>query len=214
MILVAIDTSSDMSGVALWGDTGLIAQTQWQSGRRHSEQVLAQLDALCRLCDITPTMITHVAASVGPGSWSGIRVGISIAKGLAIANDIPIVAVSALDVLAWPWRGQHPVSIALSLGRGRIACAHYPALAWTPGSISALNVPITTVTTTPMHPILCCDAVVWHQLAPQLTGIQHAPPLHATPALLAAVALQSPPATTPIEPIYLGDPVVQPPPIR
>ena len=214
MILVAIDTSSDMSGVALWGDSGALAQTQWQSGRRHSEQVLAQLDALCRLCDITPTMFTHVAASIGPGSWSGIRVGISIAKGLTIALDIPVVAVSALDVLAWPWRGQQPVSVALSLGRGRLACAHYPAHPWLPGSISAHNTPISSLTSATLQPTLCCDTSVWQQLAPQLTGIQQVAPLHATPALLAMVALQSPASTTPIEPIYLGDPVVQPPPVR
>ena len=114
MILVAIDTSTDTSGIALWDDSGLLAQMQWQSGRRHSEQVLAQLDHLCRLCAIQPTAITRVAVSCGPGSWSGIRVGISIANGIAIANDIPVVAVNALDMLAWPWRGQAQRSPSIS----------------------------------------------------------------------------------------------------
>lgn len=208
MILVAIDTSTDTSGVALWGESGLIAQTQWQSGRRHSEQVLAQLDQLCRLCDIQPRTITRVAVSCGPGSWSGIRVGISIANGLAIANDIPVVAVNALDMLAWPWRGQHPVSVARSLGRGRLALAHYPATTWTPATVTAHNTPIQAV---PAAATFCCDSALWHQLAPQLGTTHYHPPLHATPALVAQIALLSADAQTPVEPIYLGDPV-QPPP--
>lgn len=204
MMLVAIDTSSDMSGVALYGAAGLLAQTQWQSGRRHSEQVLAQLDHLCRLCDVAPASVTHVAVSVGPGSWSGIRVGISIAKGLAIANDIPVIGVSTLDLLAWPWRGTQAISAALSLGRGRLAIAHYPATAWIPGSISAHNTPLSQCTPALFGTALCCDTRVWDQLALPVT---HHLPHHVTPALLATVALQTPASHAPVAPIYLGDPV-------
>lgn len=207
MMLVAIDTSSDTSGIALWDDSGLIAQTQWQSGRRHSEQVLAQLDALCRLCDLPPSRITQVAVSCGPGSWSGIRVGISIAKGLAIANDIPVVAVSALDVLAWPWRGIAPVSCALPIGRGRVALAHYPAHLWIPMHITAHNVPIEHVTGPMVAPALCCAPHLWDQLSLPPTIVSHHAPFHATPALVATIARQTPATTTPVEPIYLGDPV-------
>jgi tRNA threonylcarbamoyladenosine biosynthesis protein TsaB len=204
MILVAIDTSTDTSGIALWDDSGLLAQMQWQSGRRHSEQVLAQLDHLCRLCAIQPTAITRVAVSCGPGSWSGIRVGISIANGIAIANDIPLVAVNALDMLAWPWRGQQPISVARSLGRGRIALAHYPADHWQPATISAHNTPLSAL---PTITACCCDTHLWAQLAPQLAHTTYHPPLHATPALVAMIALQSADAQAPVEPIYLGEPV-------
>lgn len=207
MMLVAIDTSSDTSGVALWGATGLMAQLQWHSGRRHSEQVLAQLDQLCRLVDVTPSTITHVAVSCGPGSWSGIRVGISIAKGLAIANNIPVTAVNALDVLAWPWRGQHAITALLSLGRGRLAVAHYPAHAWTPGSVTPQNIPLSQLTSNTPTLHVCCDLPVWSHVHTQLPTAHHHDIPHATPALVAAIALQTPATTRPVEPIYLGDPV-------
>jgi tRNA threonylcarbamoyladenosine biosynthesis protein TsaB len=209
MMLVAIDTSGDTSGIALWGDHGLIAQTQWQSGRRHSEQVLVQIDALCRLCDVAPSIITHVAVSCGPGSWSGIRVGISIAKGLAIANDIPVIAVNALDVLAWPWRTSAPITAALALGRGRVAMAHYPIQSWHPGSIAAHNMTVSQLSVDCAGNAICCAPHLWTQL-PDAATITHHAPFHATPALVAAVALQTPATTIPVAPIYLGEAVKLP----
>lgn len=210
-MMVAIDTSGPMSGLALMSADGtLLAEQSWFSERRHSEQVLAQLDALCRLVEITPTQITRVAVAIGPGSWSGIRVGISIAKGIAIANTASVVGVNTLDVLAWPMRNQAPITACISLGRGRLATANYPEHSWDPGSISPINQSINQLMIDAEH-ILVYD--------PQSASIVSAALMHHTrhhnawpyPRILAELGLGAfrtyPHGHPIIEPIYLGEPV-------
>ena len=58
-MMLTIDTSGALSGLAITNGNRLIAEQQWVSGRRHSEQVLPQLDALCRLVDVTPQQFSH-----------------------------------------------------------------------------------------------------------------------------------------------------------
>lgn len=208
MILLAIDTSSELSGLALCHDHTILAQIQWASARRHSEQLLPQLDALCRLANITPPQITTVAVSLGPGSWSGVRVGISMAKGLALANDAHIIGVSALDVLAWPWRGVCAITTCLALGRGRYAIAHYPTTPWHPGTIPPHNVALPQLATLDATTI-CCAPFVWEQI--QATCPPHIiyRPAITPPALIAHIALALDTTLTQlIEPLYLGDAVI------
>jgi tRNA threonylcarbamoyladenosine biosynthesis protein TsaB len=208
MILLAIDTSSEFSGLALYHQHSLLAQIQWASARRHSEQLLPQLDALCRLANITPPQITTVAVSLGPGSWSGVRVGISMAKGLALANDAHIIGVSALDVLAWPWRDVCAITTCLALGRGRYAIAHYPATPWHPGTIQPHNVTIPQLATLDATTI-CCAPFVWDQI--QATCPPHIiyRPAITPPTLIAHIAFALDTTLTQlIEPLYLGDAVI------
>jgi len=207
MILLAIDTSSELSGLALYQDHTLRAQIQWASARRHSEQLLPQLNALCDLTNIAAPDITSVAVSLGPGSWSGVRVGISMAKGLALANDAHIIGISALDVLAWPWRGVCALTACLALGRGHYAVAHYPATPWQLGSISPLNLTVDQLILH-NHPVICGDPTVWAQIQPYCTPATTFLPTIPPPALLAQIALTQAPATTIIEPLYLGDAVI------
>lgn len=208
MILLAIDTSSEQSGLALFRHHTLLAQIQWASARRHSEQLLPQLDALCQLAHVSPPQITTVAVSLGPGSWSGVRVGISMAKGFALANDAHVIGVNALDVLAWPWRGILAVTACLALGRGRYAIAHYPIHAWQPGSVRPLN-----VTSSQFMQIdataICSDYLVWEQIRSTcLSHVIHIPTL-ASPTLVAQIALNTGASmSTVIEPLYLGDAVI------
>jgi tRNA threonylcarbamoyladenosine biosynthesis protein TsaB len=208
MIGLAIDTSSELSGLALYHDHTLLAQIQWASARRHSEQLLPQLDALCRLANITPPQITTVAVSLGPGSWSGVRVGISMAKGLALANDAHIIGVNALDVLAWPWRGVCAITACLALGRGRYAVAHYPATPWHPGTIPPHNVALPQLANLDATTI-CCAPFVWDQI--QATCPPHIiyRPAITPPTLIAQIAFATDTTRTQlIEPLYLGDAVI------
>ncbi len=208
MIGLAIDTSSELSGLALYHDHTLLAQIQWASARRHSEQLLPQLDALCRLANITPPQITTVAVSLGPGSWSGVRVGISMAKGLALANDAHIIGVNALDVLAWPWRGVCAITACLALGRGRYAIAHYPDTSWHPGTIQPHNVALPQLATLDTT-MICCAPFVWEQIQavcpPHIVYLSAITP----PTLIAQIAFATDTTRTQlIEPLYLGDAVI------
>jgi tRNA threonylcarbamoyladenosine biosynthesis protein TsaB len=206
-MLAVIDTSSPYSGIALCHAGTLLGEQQWLGGRRHSEQVLSQLAALCTLVGVQPADITTIAVTMGPGSWSGIRVGMSIAKGIAIANQARVVGVGSLDQLAWRHRGQHAVTACIALGRGRVAVAEYPVM-WDPGQIPAYNRASGEVVLT--HPVVCDEATWQHLGTPDRRVPGDARPLDV--AQIAEILLRRPPSTDPIiEPIYLGDPVSRAP---
>ena len=125
-MLLTIDTSNEWSGIAFWDANGLRAESTWFSGRQHTEQVPAQIDLLARHLGIAQPDISVVAVATGPGSWSGLRAGMSLAKAIAVARNIPIVGVATLDALAQSERGRQGSVVALiRLGRDRYAAARY-----------------------------------------------------------------------------------------
>jgi len=83
-MLLAIDTATTMSGLALFDGT-VRAEVMWDAGREHGAQLLPQLALLCEHVRCRPADLTAVAVALGPGSWSGLRVGLATAKGLALA---------------------------------------------------------------------------------------------------------------------------------
>jgi tRNA threonylcarbamoyladenosine biosynthesis protein TsaB len=125
-MLLAIDTSTRLSGLALYNEQGLRGESVWHSGRNHSAQVLPQLDALLRYLGQQPGDLRAVAIALGPGSWSGLRVGLSLAKGIAIAGRLPLFGVGTLDAMAYQFRSTAPqIYPLIALGRGRFATAGF-----------------------------------------------------------------------------------------
>lgn len=125
-MLLAIDTSTYLTGLALHDGTAIIAAADWYSGRDHSAQLLPQLDMLLRHSRRNRAEITAVGVALGPGSWSGLRVGLSIAKALVLAADVALLGIGTLDILA---RGQAnsalPIYPLIALGRDRFATARF-----------------------------------------------------------------------------------------
>jgi tRNA threonylcarbamoyladenosine biosynthesis protein TsaB len=125
-MLLAIDTSTDASGVALCDQQNVLAEAAWFSGRRHAEQVMPMIDQLLQNVDATSADLRAVAVATGPGSWSGLRVGMSIAKALAVACNLPIIGVPTLDVVAYGLRRMNSTVVPLvRLGRDRYGAAVY-----------------------------------------------------------------------------------------
>ena len=114
MLIAAIDTSTIAVSVALADADGLVARFDAPRLRRHAETVLPALDAVLTLAERTRREITHVCVDVGPGMFTGLRVGVTTAVTLAMAFDLPVVSVGSLDVLAW---------------RVALGCAHRGAVA-------------------------------------------------------------------------------------
>lgn len=132
-MLLAIDTSSDESGIALYDASGVLAECAWRSGRRHAEQVLPAIELVMAFLQATPAQLEAIAVATGPGSWSGLRVGMSLAKSLAAANDLPILGVPTLDVLAYGQRdADRPILPLVRLGRDRYGAALYQPAGDTP----------------------------------------------------------------------------------
>ncbi len=124
-MLLALDTSTALASVALY-DGALRAEATWRAGREHSTQVLPEAVRLLAQQGLGPEALRAVAVAVGPGSYTGLRVGLSLAKGLAVALQLPLVGVCTLDVLAAPLRAAAPpVRPALDAGRRRYATALY-----------------------------------------------------------------------------------------
>lgn len=125
-MLLALDTSNDYAGVALWDADGLRGEANWFAGRRHTEQLLPQVDLLLRHLGAGPDQLAALAVATGPGSWSGLRAGMSLAKAIAVGRGLPIIGIPTLDALAYGQRAQDGVVAAMiRLGRDRFGMALY-----------------------------------------------------------------------------------------
>jgi len=100
MWLVALETATPTLSVALLKDGNPVVEHNEQSKRRHAETVAPTIAALLGAMGLEPKDLGAVACGAGPGSFTGLRIGLSTAKGLAQSLNIPLVTVSTLDVLA------------------------------------------------------------------------------------------------------------------
>ena len=124
-MILALDTSTAIASVALY-DGAVSAEVTWRSGRGHSVELLPQAAALMKLRRVEPKDLLAVAVAVGPGSYTGVRVGLAAGKGLCLALDLPMVGVCTLDILAEGHRESCiPVRPLLDAGRRRFATALY-----------------------------------------------------------------------------------------
>ena len=100
MLVLAIESSTDAAGVALADDLGTLAQATLGRGRRHAETVAPSIRSCCEAAGVKLAQVEAVVVDIGPGLFTGLRVGVGTAKALAYALGIPLVAVSSLEVLA------------------------------------------------------------------------------------------------------------------
>jgi tRNA threonylcarbamoyl adenosine modification protein YeaZ len=99
--ILAIDTATAEAVVALGAlDGTLLGADSWVAGHRHGEELLGRIDAILSQHDVSIRSIAAVAVGTGPGAFTGLRVGVAMAKGLATGLGIPIVGVSSAEVLA------------------------------------------------------------------------------------------------------------------
>ncbi|MDQ3856435.1 MAG: tRNA (adenosine(37)-N6)-threonylcarbamoyltransferase complex dimerization subunit type 1 TsaB [Chloroflexota bacterium] len=125
-MLLAIDSSTRYAGIALHSSDGPVAAHLWRADRMHTVQLMPAVDALMREAGLSPADLVAVGVAVGPGSFTGVRVGLSLAKGLALSLALPLIGVSTLLYTAWPHRHWGlPIRAILPLGRRRLAVAHY-----------------------------------------------------------------------------------------
>lgn len=126
MKLLALDTSTKVAGAALIEDGRLVCETNLVSGLTHSEKLMPLVDGCLKLAGWTPGDIDVIAAVAGPGSFTGVRIGVSTAKGMAEALGKPVVAVNTLDVLAAAFPGfGGVVAPILDARREQVYCAVY-----------------------------------------------------------------------------------------
>jgi tRNA threonylcarbamoyladenosine biosynthesis protein TsaB len=211
-MLLAIDTSTNSIGLACYAEGGLLAEWSWESGRDHTTQLTAQIDLMLRRIHRGQADLRAVGVARGPGSWSGLRVGLSVAKGVALALDLPLIGVGTLEALALQHSGQGlPVVPLIRLGRERFATSD-------PTSGAPQNTTLATIATETGVPTLFCgdiDAEVRGALQQQLGARARFPSPAAAlrrAGYVAEIAWRRLQAgdvddLAALEPIYLGQPV-------
>lgn len=125
-LLIAIDTATEYASLALHDGTRVLVEHTWESPRHHTVELTPRLVAALQQVKAESSELSGIAVTRGPGSFTGLRVGMALAKGLALARNIPLVGIPTLDVLAAA-QGQdvRPLCAVLQAGRGRIGVAFY-----------------------------------------------------------------------------------------
>ena len=100
MIVLGIESATESVGVALAASDGVLASVEVARGRRHAESIVPCVQFVCERADIELSEVGAIAVDVGPGLFTGMRVGIATAKSLAMALNIPMVSMTSLEVLA------------------------------------------------------------------------------------------------------------------
>ena len=123
---LAIDTASGQASIALSREGTLLAELIWDAGRNHSRQLLPAVDGLLTRLEAPKEALRAIFVCRGPGSYAGLRAGMSTAKGLAFALEVPIVGVGRLEIEAYAFAAAGgPVVAVHRAGRSDLAWAVY-----------------------------------------------------------------------------------------
>jgi len=220
-MLLAIDTSTRTVGVALYDGTQVLGEIVWNSRDYHTVELAPAVAEILRRSQVGAETLKAVAVATGPGSFTGLRIGLAFAKGLCLARHLPLIGIPTLDSVAaaQPVQGL-PLIAVLQAGRGRLAVGRYtcPAGSWEPaGAVEVTD--ITRLVHSIQQPTLVAGELKEEEqraLARKYKNVHLASPAQALrrPAFLAELAWKrwqsgrvDDPAS--LAPLYLhfGDPI-------
>jgi tRNA threonylcarbamoyladenosine biosynthesis protein TsaB len=125
-MLLAVDTSTAQIGLALYDGSQVISEYAWRSSQRHTVELAPAVSDLLRRCGLTIENIRGLGVALGPGSFTSLRVGLSLVKGIALARGLPLVGIPTLDILAAAQpASKFPLAALIQAGRGRLAVGWY-----------------------------------------------------------------------------------------
>ncbi len=137
MLILCIDTATVQVGCAIGAHEGVLASFSVARRRRHVETLVPAIEFTCRQAGVELDDLGAIAVDVGPGLFSGLRVGVATAKGLAHALRLPVVGVSSLDLLAFPARHSNRLIVpVIDARRGELYYAFYRQV---PGGVQRLS---------------------------------------------------------------------------
>ncbi len=125
-MLLAVDTSTAQVGLALYDGTQVLGEMTWSTRQHHTMELAPALSGLLNRSAVSMDMVTALAVAIGPGSFTSLRVGLSLVKGIALARHLPILGIPTLDVIAAAQPvSKHALVALLQAGRTRIAFSVY-----------------------------------------------------------------------------------------
>ena len=125
MNILAIDTAGRSASAALLRDDALLYETTCNCGLTHSETLLPMIDAALKTAGLSPAGLDLYAVTAGPGSFTGLRIGLAVVKGMALPADTPCAGVSTLAAQAWCHAGSGTVIAAMDARRGQVYWAAF-----------------------------------------------------------------------------------------
>ncbi len=129
-MLLAVDTSTSWMGLALYDGTRVLGEMTWQSKAHHTIELTPAIREILERCSARTSDLEALGVALGPGSFTSLRIGLAMVKGMALALRIPVVGVPTLDALVAAQPVQETQLVALlQAGRGRLAAAWYEASA-------------------------------------------------------------------------------------
>ncbi len=125
-MILAIDTATDWVGLALHDGGAVLAEMGWRSRRTQTVELAPALARLWAQTGVAPADLNAIAVTIGPGSYTGLRVGLALAKGLALGHKLPLVGVPTLDVVAAAVvRLETDLVVVAQAGRSRLWAGQY-----------------------------------------------------------------------------------------
>lgn len=125
-MILAIDSSTQWIGIALYDGSQVIGENTWRTVGRHTVELSPAINRLMKQCGVQTSELTLLAVATGPGSFTSLRIGIAVTKGLALALRLPVVGIPSLDVLVAGLPVQDlPLAAVLQAGRKRLALTWY-----------------------------------------------------------------------------------------
>lgn len=156
MLVLGIETSTKTGSVAVVSDKAVIAQYSLNIEITHSERLMSTVDRVLRDTGFTLSQLDGFAVAVGPGSFTGLRIGVSTVKGLAFATGKPVAAVPTLYALAWNVpHAAHPVCPLLDARKNEV----YAAIYVSEGSVLRQTVPEVVVSLSRLGDLVASTAV-------------------------------------------------------
>ena len=125
-LLLAIDTATRSASLALHDGARVRVELSWESPDHHTVELTPRIAGMLAQVEATVDDLAGIVVSLGPGSFTGLRVGVALAKGLAMAHSLKLVGVPTLDIVAQAMTDvQTPVVAVLAAGRGRLCAQRY-----------------------------------------------------------------------------------------
>ncbi len=137
MIILGIESATSQVGCAIGGHEGVLASAHSSRGRRHAENLVPQIDFVRELARVDLDEVSVVAVDIGPGLYTGLRVGVATAMSIAFGLGVPMIGVSSLDLLAYPVRHCSKLIVpVIDARRGEIFHANYRQV---PGGVQRIS---------------------------------------------------------------------------
>jgi len=125
-MLLAIDTATRYASLAVYDGERVISEETWRTANYHTVELMPAIVRMLERQDVSVEALQAVGVSLGPGSFTGLRIGMGVAKGLVLSREIPLLGVPTLEIVAYPHFSQRqPICAVVEAGRGRLCVQIY-----------------------------------------------------------------------------------------